>query len=149
MSLETIDEILDALADLGYPTKLSELARILERHMAREKFVEILNSARFSQRSRDIIDLVLGLTRDELRNEVRWRLRRGNSNVVHHFDVAKVAPTIRQLPPVNHPQYALTETQSDWRQDSPVRVLLDATSERKEQCNYAPEEGNQTDATNN
>lgn len=149
MSLDTIDEILDALADLGYPTKLSELARILERHMARDKLIDILVDAPYSKGARDMLDLVLSLAREEMRNEARWRLRRGNPNVVHHFDVAKVAPTIRRLPPVNQPRYAREETEPDWRLDSPMRVLLDAASERKERCISDSEEANQATTSNN
>lgn len=149
MSLDTIDEILDALGKLGYPAKLTEVAWLLDKHMRRDKLIELVDGAQYSRRNRDVIDLVLGLVRDELREKSTPRHYRGNPNVVHHFDVAKVAPSILRLPPVNYPQYASEETEPDRRLNSPVRVVLDAASERKERCISDSEEANQAATSNN
>lgn len=108
MSLETIDDILDALGKLGYPAKLTELAWLLDKHMRRDKLIELVDGAQYSKRDRDVIDMVLGLVRDELREKSTPRHYRGNPKVVHAFDPSPIVPTVRQAPAANAP--ALEET---------------------------------------
>lgn len=103
MSLDTIDGILDALGKLGYPAKLTEVAWLLDKHMRRDKLIELVDGAQYSKRDRDVIDMVLGLVRDELREKSKPRPYRGNPKVVHAFDSAPVAPTVRQAPDSNAP----------------------------------------------
>jgi hypothetical protein len=103
MSLDTIDGILDALGKLGYPAKLTEVAWLLDKHMRRDKLIELVDGAQYSRRNRDAIDLVLGLVRDELREKSAPRHHRGNPKVVHAFDPAPVAPTVQLAPAANAP----------------------------------------------
>jgi hypothetical protein len=132
MKHDTIDAILQALGDLGYPVTLSELARVMERHLPREKLVGALAGAPYCQRDRDLIDIVLRYARDEIRGQ--RRPYGSNPKVVHCFEDSPYVPTIRQAQAVK-----AADPEPDWRRASASRLVLDAASERKEYCWVNPE----------